>query len=79
MDRKNPRMETKGDNEKYGEVSKKMGRRHKNSSKQTVDEIGETQRMMETIRRDIHLGMDKQKLTKKKKKILHFHISTAMK
>lgn len=53
MEVKNPRIETKGDIEIHGETSKKMSRRHKNSDRQTVDEINERQRKMETRRRDL--------------------------
>lgn len=51
-------METKEDNRKHGEISKKMGVRHKNSSRQTMHEFGGRQIRMETIRRDLHSGMD---------------------
>lgn len=44
MDTKNPRMETNGDNEKYGKNLKKMGGPHKNNGSQRMDEIGERQK-----------------------------------
>lgn len=42
-------METKADNEHHGETSEKSSGQHKNSGRQTVDEIDEIQKKMKKL------------------------------
>lgn len=58
METKNPGMNTDRHNEKHG----RMVAPHKDSGVQIIDEISVELRKMETIERDLHTGMNTQRL-----------------